>query len=233
MNFFRKKTQDSASDKILKNPKILEVNLIKQETDLAFDWKRSVRSIIIVSAILLFIILELYLGLDWWQKDEELRLQQVQVQTDNTKKELADLRTSAIDALSYQSKTQEVSILLDNHIYWSNFFSWLEQNTLSTVSFNGFSGDNLGEYSLSGQAGSFAEVSWQVKQLLDDPMVISAQVDSISSSASQTREQIAEEATARALALSRGEDVPEYEAPPAAGVSFVLNLEIKPEIFKK
>lgn len=233
MQLFKKKTQESESEKVLKNPKILEVNLIKEDSDLTFDWKKSLRSSLIVLGVVFFIIFELYLGLDWWHKDEEIRLEQIKAQTDKTRQEITDLRLAAADALSYQSKTREAGILLDNHIYWTNFFSWWEKNTLSTVNFNGFSGGKTGEYSLAGQAGSFAEVSWQVKQLLGDPMVLEAQVESVSSSASQTREQIAEEAAARALAISRGEEVEESEAPPPAGVSFSLELEMSPEIFKK
>lgn len=233
MQLFKKKTQEFESEKILKNPKILEVNLIKEDTDLSFDWKRSLRSSLIALGVVLFIIFELYWGLDWWQKDEEIRLEQIKTQTERAKQEINNLRLSAADALSYQSKTREAGILLDNHIYWTNFFAWLEKNTLSTVSFGGFSGDNKGEYSLAGQAGSFAEVSWQVKQMASDPMVLDVEVKSVSSGASKTREQIAEEAAAYALAVSRGEEVEEYQAPPPAGTSFVLNLEINPEIFKK
>lgn len=233
MNFFKRKNKGLDTERALKNPKILEVNLIKEESIIDFEWKKGVRSILFSVFILIFILAELYLGLDWWQKDEEVRLEQLKADVVRTNKEVSDFRKEAADVLSYQVKTQEAKNLLDNHIYWTNFFSWLEKNTLSTVSFGGFSGNLLGEYSLSGSAGSYAEVSWQVKQLLDDPMVLSAEVLSVSAGAGKTKEEIVKETIAREEAISRGEAVPELEAEKPPGVSFQLALQINPEIFKK
>ncbi len=234
MLFAKKNNQAVEEGRVLQNPKILEVNLIKEESALDFNWKKNIKSLLFALGVTIFIIVELYLGLDWWQKDEEARLEVISAQTTQTSREVAEFRQKTAEALAYQEKTVEVGRLLNDHVYWTNFFSWLEKNTLSTVNYGGFSGTVKGSYSLSGKAGSFAEVSWQVKQFMDDPMTISASVDSVSSGENKTREELATEQAERLAELARlGEPISQAEAIKPPGVSFSLNLEINPEIFKK
>lgn len=234
------KKNQTEEAKVLNNPKILEVNLIKEEERLEFDWKKGIRSLLFALGVTIFIIVELYLGLDWWQKDEEARLEEVKAEMNKVSKEVAEFRNSAADALAYQEKTLEVDRLLGEHIYWTNFFKWLETNTLSTVSFGSFSGTDDGQYTLAGKAGSFAEVSWQIQQLASDPLVLHVESMTVSSGEERTREQIAAQAATAAQAAAdqknEGEDdESETVAAPAepAGVEFNLTLEVDPAIFKK
>jgi hypothetical protein len=237
----RKKNQpEDKMDRILKNPKILEVNLIKDEVSLDFNWKRNLTGLGITLIVSALIIFELYAGLDWWQKDEEARLGELKAKIAEQTKEVNDFRKSADEALSYKDKTIEVGNLLNNHVYWTNFFSWLEKNTLSTVSYGGFSGQLDGKYALAGSAGSFADVAWQVKTLLDDPMTLKAEVDAVNASGNKTKEAaaaeaaLAEEAAKKEAALN-GTEGAAVVKPEAAQprVNFNISLELKPEIFKK
>lgn len=223
-----KKETEGKLNRVLKNPKILEVNLIKDEIVFSFNWTKHLKGLIIALIVTGLIITELYLGIDWWQKDEELRLEELKTKIAEQSKEVNDFRKSADAALSYKNKTIEVGNLLNNHIYWTNFFSWLERNTLNTVSYSGFSGKLDGKYFLAGEAGSFADVSWQVKTLLDDPITVKAKVGSISSSELQTK---AEKAAATTTVPANLADEQKEIILPL--VSFSLDLEIKPEIFKK
>lgn len=230
-----KKTQTEES-KVLNNPKILEVNLIKEEERLEFDWKKGAKSLLFALGVTIFIIMELYLGLNWWQKDEEIRLEQTKSETSKISKEIADFRQSAADALSYQEKTVEVDRLLGEHLYWTNFFKWLESNTLSTVSFSSFTGQDDGKYALAGTAGSFAEVSWQIQQFYKNPMVLHVESMTASSGEGKTREEIARQAAeAAANQAAEGESAPAASAAASetAKVSFNLSLEINPTIFQK
>jgi hypothetical protein len=235
MSLFKRNNQ-SASGSSLKNPKILEVNLIKEEAQLDFNWRRNLGSLLFALGVTVFIILEIYFGLSWWQKDEEARLLGLQKEIKTISTEISQMRVLAKDALSYQAKTKEVGSLLDNHVYWSNFFSWLEKNTLSTITFDGFSGDLTGEYSLSGTAGSFAEVSWQAKKMLEAPFVKSVDILNAASGEVITKEDLeaeADSAKAQEEAGEEGEAVVVVKPPAPPGVSFALTLEIDPEVFKK
>lgn len=228
--FKRSKKQNNESDKALRNPKILEVNLIKEEAQLTFNWKRNIKPLIFALGVTIFVIIELYLGLDWWQQDEEARLRQIKNEIKQVKQDVEDIRNSVPDALAYKEKTEEVKFLLENHVYWTNFFSWLEKNTLSTVSFDGFSGDLEGEYKLAGVAGSFAEVSWQANKISESEFVDDVEILTASFGQEESKEDLEEEAQA-------GENQEEEEVsdepqlPP--GVAFELTLEMNPKIFIK
>jgi Tfp pilus assembly protein PilN len=230
MALFKKRRQENRNDKRLKNPKILEVNLIKEETQLSFNWRRNGKALLFALGVTIFIIIEIYFGLDWWRQDEEARLEGLKAEIKTVSQEVADMRELAKDALAYQKKTVEISELLDDHIYWTNFFSWLEKNTLSTVSYGEFSGDIEGEYNLKGIAGSFAEVSWQAKQLLGAPFVKKVQILNAATGGEITKEDLEAEAAA-AQNQEYSEESKEPSLPP--GVSFELVLEIDQQIFKK
>jgi len=232
MSFFKKKKNNLVdSPQGLKNPKILEVNLIKDEVGMDFDWRSNIKAPAFAFLAVIFIVIEIYFGLSWWEKDEARRLELIEVETAQISREINTFRQEAAPALAYQNKTLEVAKMLDNHVYWTNFFAWLERNTLSTVSYGGFSGNTKGKYSFAGTAGSFAEVSWQVKQFLDEPLTLSAKVSRVSSGESRTKEEILAEQEA---ALQRDDSAANLAAPIIApGVSFSIDLEVNPEIFKR
>jgi len=188
------------------NPKILEVNLIKDEVQVSFDYNRGFFILIMMLVVAGLLVTEVYLGLDWWQRQENARVEELRVETDKIGREATELNNKLASALTFKEKSAAFSSLLEKHVYWNNFFSWLEKNTLTTIKYKDFVGDLTGEYTLSGQAQTLADISWQVKTLLDDPLTVSVEV---------------KQATV-------GERSENSEAGP---VAFELQLKVKPEIF--
>ncbi len=191
----------------IQNPKILEVNLVRDAITVSFDWRHSllILSLILVMASLL--ISEVYFGLDYWQKQEEQKTNKISRQIDQTKAETSKLKNSIRKALNYQNKSLVFSKMIEHHVYWTNFFNWLEKNTLSSVKYQAFSGKLDGNYNLKATAQTYADVSWQVKSFLNDPLTEKVKVDK----ASQDNKE-------------KGKD---------SRVEFKLSLKVKPEIFKK
>lgn len=196
------------------NPKILEVNLIKGEAQIVFNWRKNLLMTAIVLIVSAAFTAELYFGLDMWEKSESLKSQALAEETENLGREIKEIQAKADAALNFKAKSGEVSRLIDEHIYWSNFFDWLEKSTLNTVEFADFQGGTDGSYELKATAASFQDVSWQVKVFLDDPLVKRANVSQVS---------FAEEANIN----------DEKNLETKNRVSFSLSLEVSPEIFKK
>lgn len=196
---------------ILQNPKILEVNLIKDEIKISFDWRKNFSVLFIVLLVSGLFLAEIYLGLDWWEKQENIRLEAISQKTAQVSQEVTKLRNVADEAMTYKDKAGEVGNLLNNHVYWSNFFSWLEKNTLSSVKYGSFKGDLSGIYTLNAKTRSFAEVSWQVKAFLKSSTTKAAEVASAN------------------LASGEGGDNEKKDRE----VTFNLKLEVDPAIFKK
>lgn len=200
------RTGDNKKDS-LSNPKILDVNLIKDEVRVVFDWRRNLLVILVVFLVAAALVAELYFGLDWWSQKEMVRAQSITSQLDSLNREIAQTKGQVDAALTYQAKTAAAGQLLTNHVYWTNFLRWLEKNTLSSVKYTDFSGDLSGQYELAANASTYAEVSWQAKILLDDSLVEKVEI----------------------LTAANGSEGIKNQS----GVSFPMSLKIKPDIFKK
>lgn len=198
-----------------KNPEILEVNLVKDEVVVFFDWNKHLLAVVLVFILSSLFIFEIYLGLDKWEEQESDRALLIEQETSQLKSEIAILNNSAKDALSYKDKASVFSDILDNHVYWTRFFSWLEQNTLSTVKYGGFSGDLSGIYTLQAVTPSYAEASWQVKAFTNSPLVKNVKVESA------------------AFDLIEQEVGKDEDPITSTEVSFDIELELDLTIFKK
>lgn len=209
---------EEKSKNAAQNPKILEVNLIKDEIRISFDWAKNLSILVITLLIVCAFVGEIYFGLDFWSQEEKMKAESLNANINSISSEINKVKAKADEALVYKDKSIALSKLLGEHIYWSNFFSWLEKNTLSTVKFASFSGDASGAYTLSAEALSFAEVSWQVKAFLNDPFVKNVSVSSVSALNQKDKEKNI------SVDKSTGNE---------KGVNFSLSFELDPSIFKK
>jgi hypothetical protein len=210
MFLFKKKNKaDDKNKRSFQNPKILEVNLIKDEGKISFDRNKNFLVLAIVLFLAGLLVTEIYFGLSWWETQEIARAKTLHEDVAKITQEANKLRSQASAPLAYKAKSIAFTSLLNNHLYWSNFFSWLEKNTLSSVKYGAFNGDLSGLYTLGASAQSFADVSWQVKNFLNDPLTSKAEVVA---------------ASAAAKGKNKGQ---------AGTVKFDLILQVKPEIFRK
>lgn len=212
MNFFKQKINKdklNSNDSFI-NPKILEVNLVKDEVGVEFNWSRHMMSLTITVLIAVALVAEVYYGLNWWQQQEEERTLLINKEHDTVTQEIKKINNTAKDYIAFKDKITLTKKMADSHIYWTNFFDWIEKNTLNSVNYGGFSGDTSGEYSLSAKTNNFSDISWQVKNFKDNPAVESVSVGSGNSSRSEESEENVE-----------------------GSVSFSLVLKVKPQLFFK
>ncbi len=193
------------------NPKVLEVNLIKNEIPIDFDFGKHLGTLLFSLFVAAIFIAEIYLGLNWWSDYENERVLATETKFNQVSTEIKTMKDESDEILAFKQRLDLTEALLNNHIYWTNFFDWLEKNTLSSVNYNSFSGSADGVYALGATAKTFRDVSWQTRALLEDPAVISAQVDS---------------------ADTERTDSPGQEKNAVADVNFVLSLKVNPSLFK-
>lgn len=194
------------------NPEVLDVNLVKDEISVDFNWSKHLFSLFLTIFIASLLVFEIYYGLDWWQKQEEEKTLALKVELEQVSQQIKNINQNSKDFVSFKEKLELTKEMADTHVYWTNFFNWLEKNTLNSVTYQGFSGDISGEYSLSANARTFSDISWQVKTFKDSKYVISAEVSSGAASKNEEEGQV-----------SSAEN----------GVSFNVDLKVKPEIFYK
>ena len=211
MKLFSKQSKIADVNKISKgiNPEILEVNLVRDEVSVDFNWSKHLLSLFLTLLISAALVAEIYYGLDWWQKEEEDKTAIIKMEYEGTTSQIKNISNNAKDFSTFKDKLNLTKELADNHVYWSNFFNWLEKNTLNSVTYSDFSGDISGKYSLAATAKTFSDISWQTKAFKSSSWTDSVSIDSGSSGSS--------EASASST--------------PESTVSFTIDLQVKPHIF--
>ncbi len=191
-------------------------NLVKDQAVLFIDWKKNIRSLLLASLSSAGLIAALLvLMLVWGQikiregKDLISKLEIISGQIDGKEKQMADV-------FLFQEKLMIEKQLVDSHIYWTDFFKFLESVTLPNVYFSKFSGGVDGKYKLSASAPDFAIIEKQVGILKANPYVRKASV---------TGGKITYIKPNPILASSTA------LVAPKTTISFTLELEVDPKLF--
>lgn len=217
------KTFDQSS---LRSPEVLGVNLVKDEIIVFFDWKKHILLAILVFILVGLFVFEIYSGLGYWEKQENQRAEELKNKTDILKMDVIKLTSEHAAALDFRDKSGAFSELLKNHVYWTEFFDWLQENTLSTVTYEGFSGDLTGNYEINATAPTYAEASWQAKAFADNEFVKSVKISSVL--AGKVKGSVGkEDNNNNAPVVDEAE-----EEKSIASVSFTIELKIDPELFR-
>jgi hypothetical protein len=202
-NFFR---FGSNADSGKNQSRALRVNLVKDEIVKYFDWQKGALIALFAVFATLAVVSALYWGISvWGSNSQNLQNNNYLQQYYKVSKQLNDLSPQVADIKSFKSSLDRANFLLARHIYWTNFFSFLENDTLSNVYFSDFGGSIGGTYSLAATANNLSAIDSQVKKFLADQNVSQASVG--------------------AGAISGSKGVPT--------VSFALSLVVNPKIFLK
>ncbi|MFA6106934.1 MAG: hypothetical protein WC745_04690 [Patescibacteria group bacterium] len=187
-------------------------NLIKERVSLLEIKKR----IVITFCLLIFSFFAVgaaYYSLGLWEKGgagEKARLVN-EAESLSAEKKVREKDLSEV--FIFENRLQYAKLLLDRHIYFTNFFDFLEKNTLEDVFYSDFAGDNGGFYTLNAIARDFNNIARQVEILRADPLVRGAA------------------STGGEYAESGEKSRDDSKKNSAAGVSFKLNLELNKSIF--
>src|SRR3989339_88783 len=208
----------------LKTPGILKTNLIKDEVTTFFDWRKNLRVLFINLTYTGLAISVIYIGLAYW----ESRVSEYSLTVINQIEEIipqikrAENEAEKIDA--FQKKVDLVSDLFAKHIYWTNFFRFLEKNTLSEAYYiGGFSGDTKGEYTFDAEVSDYPSVADQITILEANEFVTGLVVES-------ARQEMSKKET------SAGKNEAENTGSATdkeMKVNFSLLIKVKPDIFYK
>jgi hypothetical protein len=176
-NFFKKMFQ--SKKRTDDNLMLLETDLIKDQVEVKFDWSKNLKMFLIFFALALIIVLEAYLLLFWWgnrKVDESSYYLEKEINLLSS--EIEALDSDYKEAESFKEKINLSLSFLNDHIYWSNFFSLLEERTLKKhVYYENFSGDISGRYVLPAVTDDVRAINFQSRYLLLDPMVSRALID--------------------------------------------------------
>ncbi len=189
------------------NLEILETDLLRDEIDVEFDYKKDLTSGLILLGVALFIIIEAFVFLVLWEKKIELKNSHyLEDEITLVRSEMAELNEQYGKSTQFRNQLFLVNEAFSNHIYWTNLFSFLEKNTLkNNIYYQRFSGDVSGKYILPTISNDVRAISFQSKHFSSSPLVSGVSVE--------------------------GEEIINNENTGKTSISFNLNLNLDNKIF--
>ena len=152
--------------------RVIETNLIKGEAIAFFDWHKKIINLISAVLVPIFIVGAIYLGLIYYQKQAQAKIQVQSKKFDQLMQKISQEEVGLAEITAFQAKLKMVSQIFVKHIYWTNFFKFLEDNTLKNVYYSGFSGDTGGSYQFDATALKFSDISEQVNILKNNQKMV-------------------------------------------------------------
>lgn len=129
--------------------------------------------------IVLILVLMVYAGLLIYEK-VFLKKQIDKISSANAQLTLEERIADIKKVIKTDRKLDLLNQLLNSHIYFSQFFKFLEDNTLSKIYFNKFSASLAGQtVSLSGKAASYSELAKQIKTFSEQKEINKVDVSDI------------------------------------------------------
>jgi hypothetical protein len=223
MNIFDKKTKSEEEIKSSEGLNVLDVDLIKDQDEKSLNWAKYIGLIVLSFIISAALSLEIYWLIGWWEGQEGQKSQKTEEEINQVKEEIEKLSNDYQEFTEFKIKTDIVKELIKTQAHWTNFFNWLERKTLSSVTWQSFSGDLSGIYNLDGQASTFADISWQTRAFLQDDWVRLVSVDSGSGGITEKTVEIEGRFDNDGSVMT--------QTVLTSDVSFNLQLEINPVLF--
>jgi hypothetical protein len=208
----KKEEEEREEEKKQEGQNVLGTNLIKGEIVSFFDWKENIANLTMMVVLACFIVGGVYVGLNWWGEKKRRESRVFMEEVEEFARQITEEERGIGEIKKFQTGLKLVTAVLDNHIYWTNFFKFLEENTLADVYFTDFSGDKSGKYKLPARAKDFNAIAVQIETLKANSQVLSAKTGGGKIGAVPDK--------------SGGKNASRV-------VEFELELSVNPEIFKK
>ncbi len=200
----RAKAAASDDTSTVKNPDILDIDLIKDEVPVIFDSKKHLYALAAFIMLSFFLVFEVYFFLYSWEKQEiSKKADALTEEITRLDGQIIELKKEAASATDWRNRMNSITPVFNNHVYWSNLLRYLENNTLADVYYSGLSGDTGGSYLLHSWVKDFRAISFQLKTILADNLTASAKISNEK--------------------VNNGDQ--------SQGVLFDLNLSVKPRLF--
>jgi Tfp pilus assembly protein PilN len=160
------------------------ITLIPEEKDSVEGAKKPKR--VIILAVIIFIMAAIFAGLYFylrWSIDSmAVEIKRVETDLAATSQRVKDAEEEKNQVQVFQKQLKITNKLLGNHVYWTNFFNFLEKNIVTDVYFSNLIGGSDEQIILTGIAKSYKAVSRQIISFRAAEEIESVSVSSASAS---------------------------------------------------
>lgn len=201
----------------------LGVNLLPQGVSEQHSKDASSTRLLKVTFTTLGIVTLVYFGMVMYQSYFISQTKQVYDEIQVVEQDIYAYRDLQTQINELNDSIEQVTAILDSHIYWTRFFAQLEQYTLPNVHYSAFSGDISGQINLQAVTTDFGSVSRQMAVFEQAPnFVLKASTNTATRSTTAETEETS-------VATEAPADSPPQET--QNPVSFAISLQVNPDIF--
>jgi len=188
------------------NPKIIETNLLSDKLNL-YNYKGEIITALTFFILSGLLVASIYGLLFYWQKNKRDRalIEEQRLADINFKINIAKERVAKAD--NFNSKFKPVLEILNSHIYWTNWFDFLEKNLIKDLKISNFTRDLSGKYRLNATVNNYSQIGETLFALRQNNLVKKADTNA--------------------------GQMDKSEKDQNSVVSFVLDLEVDQSIFLK
>jgi hypothetical protein len=163
---------------------ILSTNLIKGESTIVYRWNKYLLILFGNIFAVIFLVALVYGFLLYWEKVGKEINAKLDLSANNLKTQIDSLKKEVEAVNVFNEKIKLANGLLDKHIYWEDFFQFLEANILTDVYLvDSFAGDTGGKYVFRAYTKDLKTMLDQVNFLRQEALkdrILSAQIANIS-----------------------------------------------------
>lgn len=142
---------------------VLKTNLIQGEVVSFFDWRNALTMTLLFVGLGILVVGLIYASLFVWERYKKEQSEIITESFIEMQRQIVQMQEDIEDISGLQKKLELANTLINQHVYWTNLFKFLEDYTLSEVSYADFRGDLSGRYSLPAKANNFYIIAEQVK----------------------------------------------------------------------
>lgn len=196
----------------------LDVNLMPEELKERAAPKDRIFVLIMIIVVAVFLAGMAYLGLYIYESRTLVKIEEVNKEIYGIDQSISTFKRFQLQAEALKQETENIKKLIDQHIYWSRFYSYLEKYTNPDIYYTSVAADSGGKVTLAAVGKDYESVA---KQLIVFQKA-SDFVKSVSITSIKYFEQTAVPQTGTS------------QTTPAVtnkGVSFSISLSILPDIF--
>jgi hypothetical protein len=136
-----------------------EINLLQDKAKGSlYQWDHKQNLIIIILSAVLIIVAAGFGGLMGLNIGKVKQIEQVKQENAVVAGELAKSKSNLTDAISYQAQTENLKVLLDNHIYFSTAIKEITSYMYKSATVDMISVELSGKVHVEGSASSYSEI---------------------------------------------------------------------------
>ncbi len=149
-------------DQFLETKLGFDVNLLPEELIERTAPKRNLLILGITGAVALVIVLLVHFGLSLYESKIVANVEKVSAQISDVDAQIASYRDFQRKAAALKQESDAVKQLLDQHVYWTDFFQVLEEKTNQDIYFTSLAADVGGKITLTAVAKDYEAASRQL-----------------------------------------------------------------------